>query len=57
MLDDIAVAVIAFVIVASAFFCVFCFDVIRVHRHRQMSQLQTGRGTDARGGIPSRFAE
>jgi hypothetical protein len=28
-----------------------------VRSHRQASQLQTGRGTAARGGIPPRVAE
>jgi hypothetical protein len=57
MLDDISVAVIAFIFVASAFLCAFCFDVFRVRRHRQTSQVQTGQGTTARGGAPSRVSE
>ena len=57
MLDDLSIAVIAFVIVASAFFCAFCFDVFRVRRYRQTSRLRTGRGRVVRGEVPSRIAE
>jgi hypothetical protein len=55
MLDDISVAVIAFVFVASAFFCAFCFDVFRVRRHRQASRVRVENG--ARGVVRSRVAE
>ena len=57
MLDDLSIAVIAFVIVASAFFCAFCFAVLRVRRHRQTSRLRTGRVAVVRREGPSRIAE
>jgi len=57
MLDDISIAVIAFVIVASAFLCAFCFDVIRVRQHRQTSGARVPRNAIVRNGPPSRIAE
>ena len=54
MLDDVSIAVIAFVIVASAFLCAFCFDV---RQHRQTSRVQVPRRTVVRNGPPSRIAE
>ncbi len=57
MLDDLTIAVIAFVIVASAFLCAFCFDVFRVRQDHQTSRAQVPRKTVVRHGPPSRIAE
>jgi len=57
MLDDLSIAVIAFVIVASAFSCTCCFDVLRVRNHRRASEAQVPGRTVVRNGPPSRVAE
>jgi hypothetical protein len=57
MLDDLSIAVIAFVIVASAFLCAFWFDVFRVRQQLQTSRVQVPRRTVVRNGPPSRIAE